>query len=233
MTTKNNELDDFQKFLEEPYTELPGEIDDLLAGKLQTAIEKGTDERTRAGTIFPVARPADWGKREYVQLREILEEGCKSSSTDDKGYSETRPVFNYDTKFISAGSYDLVTPARSLILSGLYTHYIDEPAILFKEGTNSILFFLPGKNESLAIKGSGISTYKVKNELQESWSPEFIYLMMKNENFGNQFREGMNSVSLLEGWIPVIPLVKQKEIAANIREETINELRKAHDILKT
>ena len=233
MTTENNNLDKFMEFLDDKSKETGNNPAANLAGKLRAKIEEGKDERARAATRFPVMRPADWEKREYVQLGEILEEGCKSPSYDDKGYAESRPVFNYDTKFITAGSYDLVSPARSLIFSGLYSGYIDEPSILFKEGENRILFFLPRKNESLAIKGSGITTYRIKDELRDSYFTEFIYLMMKNENFASQFIAGMNNLSLPEGWIPKLPLVKQKEIAAKIREETISEVKKAHDILKS
>ena len=208
------------------------EIDAFLAGKLQSAIEKGTNERIRASTVFPVARPPDWQVTDYVQLREILEAGCKISPTDDKGYSEPRPVFNYNTGTIIAGSYELVTPAKSIMLSSLYVNYIDEPAILFKEGDNKIMLFLSGKNESLAIKGSGITVYKLKDEYKDLYSIEFIYLMMKNQNFAHQFKDGMNSKCLLEGWIPELHKEKQKKIAAKIRTGMVNELEIALDILK-
>ena len=56
--------------------------------------------------------------------------------------------------------------------------------------------------------------------------------MMKNKNFANQFKDGMNSKCLLEGWIPELPVEKQKKIAANIRTRMVNELEIALDILK-
>jgi hypothetical protein len=55
--------------------------------------------------------------------------------------------------------------------------------------------------------------------------------MMRQENFRKQFPEGINSLSLLHGWIPRMNTEKQKGIIRNIRLNRCNDLKKGLEIL--
>jgi hypothetical protein len=172
------------------------------------------------------------GSENYLQLSEILEDACKEPEIDEEGYSIFRPVFSKDNDVLSVEWYNLVTLANILTDSRLYDRYLDESTIIFREFDEQFLWFEPKENESIAFKYSGIAAYKIKKEYSSLFDLEYVYLMMKNLNFKNQFPNPINISTLISGWIPEIPYSDQKVFVLGIRQKQLNLLKHAIGLLE-
>ena len=154
---------------------------------------------------------------DYVCLCNILYAGFKTPEYDENYRCVPRAVFNANTPTLDYGKYQLASPKMSFLSSNLYSRYIDEPTIIFREHDSKVLYFFPLENESLAIKMSGFEGYRLKPSATDNFDLEYVYLMMKAGEFTNQFKQGINIKSLLKGWIPSTPLDVQKRIIENDR----------------
>jgi hypothetical protein len=156
------------------------------------------------------ARKPD-GAGVYVQLSLILEEAFKEPTYDTDGYADYRWVFSKDTSTISLEWYNLVTFDNTLITSRLYHRYLDEKSIIFREYDQQFLWYEPAEGESIAVKYSGLSAFRVKKEFAEKFDLEYVYLMLREPEFSKQFPGPVTIKHILSGWIPEIDFSKQKE----------------------
>lgn len=158
-------------------------------------------------------------------------QGYKTPEYDENGYCVHRPVFNSDTKILDFRLYSLVSSSYFQIASRLYSRYVDEPTIFFREYDRKIILCLPKDGSTIAIKGGGLEGFALKPEYKSEFALEYIYLMMRHEKFSKQFPQGMNAISILNGWIPRLDGLEQKDWIKSYRENCRKELTEGLEIL--
>jgi hypothetical protein len=213
-----------------------GKIPEVISSKdiaqfISGHMEANKDEIQRAQTELPVIKPADGGPDSYMQLKDILVRGYKSPEWDENGHSVSRPVLNSETGILDFGLYSLVSLKKFVVASSRYNRYIDGPMILFREHDRKIILCMPKEDVSIAVKGDGLEGFSIKPDFSHKYLLEYIYLMMRHERFLAQFPEGMNALSLLNGWIPTLAYGKQEEIIKKLRGRTCDELNEGLEIL--
>ena len=206
-------------------------IGEDIARMLSGHMEANKEEIQRAQIELPVIKPTDGGPDSYVQLKDIMIQGYKTPEWDENGHSVPRPVLNSETGILDLGLYSLVSFKKFVVASPRYNRYIDEPIILFSEHDRKIILCLPKDGVSIAVKVDGIEGFSINPVLIHQYRLEYIYLMMRNEKFLAQFPEGMNALSLLNGWIPRMDFEKQKEVIKQLREKSCEELNEGLEIL--
>ena len=194
-------------------------------------IEANKEEIHRAQTELPVIKPSDGGPDSYVQLKEIMIRGYKTPEWDENGHSVSRPVLNSETGILDLGLYSLVSFKKFVVASPRYSRYIDGPVILFREHDRKIILCMPKEGVSIAVKGDGLEGFSILPEYINRYELEYIYLAMRHERFLAQFPEGMNALSLLNGWIPRMDFEKQNQVIKQLREKSCEELNEGLEIL--
>lgn len=135
--------EDMKKMLDTLGEIIAGEGDEQkqrILAMMKRGIEENKDEIIMLNTEFEVDRPVDNENESFICLKDILEAGFKTPEYDSEGYSEYRPVFNTETPTIKKGEYNMVSSAKSFMPSRLYSRYIDEPCIIFRERDKQVLF---------------------------------------------------------------------------------------------
>ena len=231
MNPKNDNFNKSHDFLKKIAETHQSETGRRMAAMLHEKMEMGRDEYIRLQTDLPVIKPTDAGPGSYVQLKDILNRGYKSPDWDENGYSVSRPVLSSETGTLEFGIYSLVSFKKFMAASPLYSKYIDGPVILFREHDRKIILCLPKEGVSIAVKGDGLEGFSLQPAFIGQYHLEYIYLMMRHERFIAQFPEGMNALSLLNGWIPALDVETQEEVIKQLRERTCEELSEGLEIL--
>ena len=194
-------------------------------------MEANKEEIQRAQTELPVVKPTDGGPDSYMQLKDILVRGYKTPEWDENGHSVSRPVLNSENGILDFGLYSLVSFKKFVVASPRYSRFIDGPMILFREHDRKIILCMPKEGVSIAVKGDGLEGFSINPDFSHEYQLEYIYLMMRHERFLAQFPEGMNALSLLNGWIPRANFEKQTEVIKHLREKSCEELKEGMEIL--
>jgi hypothetical protein len=220
MGNSDDQINKLKKFLQEQAANeqdlTKKRVNDIM-GEL---FESGRDEMKRITTDFEVEMPDESLIGDYVCLNNILVAGFKTPE-EGENVGPRRPIFTANDLIFDQGKYLIVSPKLLGLSTTAYIKYIDEPAIIFREWDSKALFFFALKNESIAIKMSGLECFRLKPSATEDFDLEYVYLMMRAGEFINQFKQGINTKSLLKGWIPNAPLDVQKRIIENDRKHLL------------
>ena len=231
MNTKKDDFQSSHDFLKNIAETHQSETGRRMAEMLHEKMEEDKEEIIRSQTELPVIKPTDGGPDSYVQLKEIMIRGYKTPEWDENGHSVSRPVLNSESGILDFGLYSLVSFNKFVVASPRYNRYIDEPIILFSEHDRKIILCLPKDGVSIAVKSGGLEGFSLNPDLIREYHLEYIYLAMRHERFLAQFPEGMNALSLLNGWIPRMDFEKQKVVIKQLRDKSCEELSEGLEIL--